>query len=105
MCRGTIIYMCRCHNLLLKSGLCAQKFFANLDVCSCVCSNSWCVFALATVTTCRNQAHLVCTSLPRQLHIWHDCAVQRAFTNELNHLTESNAWRKDRQEAALLGIP
>lgn len=49
------------------------------------------------VTAYRKQAHLVCTSLPRQLHIWHDCAVQRAFMNELNHLTDSNAWGKDRQ--------
>lgn len=71
-----IIYTNRCHDLLLKSGLCIQKLSAHLDVCSFVYSNSYCMFALVTVTTCRNQAHLVCTFLPRQLHTWHDRAAQ-----------------------------
>lgn len=61
------IYVSPRRDLLLRSGLCVQKFFANPDVCSRPYSDSCCVSALVTVPACRDQAHLVCTSLPRQL--------------------------------------
>jgi len=99
-----MIYMYRCHDLLLRSGLCLQKSFANLAVCPRVHSSSWCVFALAAVTAGRNPAHLVRTPSPRPPPAWHGRTVQGAFVRELNHLTEPNAWGKDRQEAALLCI-